>query len=138
MNIRFLDPRLAERPYGPLLRAGMSLATALEAPRRRAHYEGVEDLSALAASLLWAVTRAHALVDGNKRASIVLADDFLSLNGHRLEGSDDALYALAYDAAAGVGGEELVAGRIRACLVPGAPEAPFAARYPDVIARLAQ
>lgn len=134
----FLDPAAAERPYTPLLRAGSSLRSAIDAPRRRAHYEGVEDLAALAASLLWAVTRAHALVDGNKRASIVLADEFLDLNGHRLEGADDDLYQLAYDAAAGVGDEELVSGRIRACLAQGTAKAPFSARYPDVIARLAQ
>ena len=137
MNIRFLDPRVAESHYAPLLRAGARLCAASDAPRRRAHYEGEQDLACLAAALLWAVTRAHALVDGNKRASVVLADEFLALNGHHLAGAADTLYQLIYTAAAGRSNEAELAAGLRTCLAAGVPERPFAARYPDVIERLA-
>jgi prophage maintenance system killer protein len=39
----------------------------------------------LAAAILVAVTERHAQIDGNKRASIRLAEAFLAENGHRLE-----------------------------------------------------
>lgn len=136
--LRFLDPEQAARPYRKLLRPGCSLHGAIAAPVRLAHYERLEDPCKLAGSLLWAVTRAHALTDGNKRASIILADLFLRENGLRLEGEDDALYALAYDAAASSVSESTIRYRLSKLTVEGGHVDSFELRYPDVIHRLAQ
>lgn len=133
----FLDPQQVEEDYRRIAYPGKSLASAVEAARRRHHYEGEQDLAVLATSILWGVTRAHALLDGNKRASIVLADRFLNLNGCHLEGADDDLYDLAYDAADSQRADEKVAlERMRNLLVRGSVDTPFEDRYPDVIYRL--
>lgn len=133
----FLDPESASRPYAAMLRPGASLETAVERPRRLHAYGGESDLIVLAAGLLWGVTRAHALLDGNKRASIILADDMLSANGHHLAGSDDDLTEIALVAAAGTVDEQRVIEMMRPLVREGRPEEGFAARYPVVIERLA-
>jgi death-on-curing protein len=134
----FLNAEVELAPWVPLLRAGASLESALEAPRWAFTIEGERDPARLAAKLLWAVTRQHALLDGNKRASICLADRFLALNGLHLEGADDELYWTAYDAAAGAADFELTAKRLALLVSAGAPAEPFELRYPDVIDRLAR
>ena len=88
---RFLDAVEVDARYRDLLRGGESLEGPVLRPERRYRYEDVNDLAELAAALLVAVNRRHALVDGNKRASITLTDEFLALNGYRLEGDDQQL-----------------------------------------------
>lgn len=132
----FLPASAADR-YRSLLRSGATLDAALARPHQLHAYQGEEDPVALAGCLLWAVTRAHALIDGNKRASIVLADEMLAANGRHLEGHDDDLVALALDAAAGSISEQTLVERMRVLARPGQPPARFEDRYPDVIARLA-
>jgi prophage maintenance system killer protein len=132
--MRFLD-RSSVSPYAHSYRAGASLDGAIERPARLAHYTGASDLAVLAASLLVAVTRAHALVDGNKRASICLCDEFLALNDHHLEGSTDELARLGWDAP-GLSEEEVVE-RIRPLVAPGPPSASFGDRHPAVMSNLA-
>ena len=60
------------------------LESALARPANRHHYEGVEDVCALAATYLVALASNHAFIDGNKRAAFLAAGLFLRLNGRRL------------------------------------------------------
>ncbi|HEX8232863.1 MAG TPA: type II toxin-antitoxin system death-on-curing family toxin [Caulobacteraceae bacterium] len=75
------------------------LESALQRPINRYHYEGVEDLSALAATYGVAVAGNHPFLDGNKRAAFLCLALFLRLNGRRLTaGQVDAtrtMYAVA-------------------------------------------
>lgn len=135
--IMFLDPRAESAPYASALRAGASLEAAIERARTLHEYGGVDDLAQLAAAVMWSVTRTHALIDGNKRASVCLADRFLAINAHHLAGADDQLYDMVAACARGALDEATLAGRIRALWEPGAPGAPFELRYSDVMRRLA-
>jgi prophage maintenance system killer protein len=137
-EIRFLDPSEAERPYAELLLAGKSLQPAVASVGHAHHYEGVRDLAVLAGRLLHRVNDAHALVDGNKRASVSLTDRFLALNRHRLEGAEDELVELVWAVAAKGLDEREAVDRLRALIVQGAPGAVFEERYPGVMERLAQ
>lgn len=60
------------------------LASALERPKNRFHYENVIDLAELAASYAAAVSGNHPFVDGNKRAAFHAMTLFLRVNGLRL------------------------------------------------------
>jgi prophage maintenance system killer protein len=138
-KLRFLDPDEIDRRYANEVRGGESLAHTVERPRRLNHFEGVDDLVLLAAALLRAVNDKHALLDGNKRASIRLTDEFLGLNGHRLEGPPELLAEIGWVAGRhGYDSDELLAEVMRPLVVVGAPDAPFDERYPDVIADLAR
>ena len=134
---RFLDAVEVDARYSELLRGGESLEGAVLRPERRYRYEDVNDLAELAAALLVAVNRRHALVDGNKRASITLGDEFLALNGYRLDGDDQELAALVWEVAAGLDEAETLE-RLRPFVVAGAPAEPFPDRYPAVIEALAR
>lgn len=137
MELAFLNPEEAERPYAAALRAGETLQGAIDRPRRLAHYEGETALVTLAASLLWGVTRSHCLIDGNKRASLTLTEEFLALNGHRFSEDEDALFELAMAAAEASIDEEGVQRGLDVLVSVGAPERPLADRMPDLIRRLA-
>lgn len=133
----FLDPAQAEEAYREDLRPQSSLQGALDAPRRRNYYENERDIVALAGSLLWAVTRTHALIDGNKRASIMLCDDFLQINNFHLEGNEQELSSLVWAAAAESIQEADLVESLRDYIYPGKTVESFAARYPNVISALA-
>ncbi|MDG2530464.1 type II toxin-antitoxin system death-on-curing family toxin [Caulobacter endophyticus] len=60
------------------------LASALERPKNRFHYENVVDLVELAATYAAAVSGNHPFVDGNKRAAFHAMALFLRVNGLRL------------------------------------------------------
>lgn len=60
------------------------LASALERPKNRFHYEGVADIVELAATYAAAVSGIHPFVDGNKRAAFHAMALFLRVNGRRL------------------------------------------------------
>jgi len=60
------------------------LESALARPANRHHYEGVEDVCALAATYLVALASNHPFTDGNKRVAFLAAGLFLRLNGRRL------------------------------------------------------
>jgi death-on-curing protein len=60
------------------------LESALERPKNRFHYEGVDDIVELAATYAVAVSSDHPFVDGNKRAAFHAMTLFLRLNGLRL------------------------------------------------------
>ena len=93
------------------------LESALTRPPNRFHYEGVEDLSALAATYVCAISENHPFVDGNKRAAFLAAGLFLSKNGYSLQAEQaDAALVMFAVAAGRKGLEELtdwIGARIR-------------------------
>jgi death-on-curing protein len=114
---------------------GRPIEACLAAAANRAAY-GESDPVALAAAALWSVARSHPLNDGNKRASLSLADLVLAANGLRLEGVEEDLVQLSARAAAGTVDEAWVRSEVAMLAVTGAPASSFAARYPEVIRRL--
>ena len=73
------------------------LGSALERPRNRFYYEGVDDPAELAATYAASISANHPFVDGNKRAAFLAAGLFLQKNGLLLDASqvDAALTMLA-------------------------------------------
>lgn len=134
--IVFLDEEVIA-PYAPALRPGASLSHALAAVRSLHDWGGERDLVALAARLLVRVNAAHALIDGNKRAAVALCDTFLAANGAHLEGAPGDLALLCWDVAAGRVRDPEAPARLAPFVASGAPPAPFAARYPQVMEDLA-
>ena len=82
-----LDQR---REHGglPGVRDENALESALARPRQTWHYEPDLDLATLAAAYAFALTKAHAFNDGNKRIAFLTAVIFLGLNGKDLEASE--------------------------------------------------
>ena len=121
-ELRFLDPDEVDTRYASEVRGGETLAATVERPQRLHHYEGEQDIVVLAAALLRAVNDRHALLDGNKRASIRLTDEFLGINGHRLEGPVELLCDIGWTAGRhGYANDAELAGILRPLVVPGYP-----------------
>lgn len=89
---RFIDPAVIYAAQGKMLaqhggsrgiRDAGALISALDRPRNLAAY-GDPDLSDLAASYAFGVAKAHAFVDGNKRAAWVAMRLFIRDNGRDL------------------------------------------------------
>lgn len=77
------------------------LESALERPKNRFYYEGVEDVFELAATYCAGISGNHPFVDGNKRAAYESLGLFLLLNGYLLEISWEEAAAAIYTLAAG-------------------------------------
>jgi death-on-curing protein len=77
------------------------LDSALDRPRNRHHYEGTEDLAALAATYAVAISSNHPFVDGNKRAAFMAALLFLRVNGKRITASQVDATRVMFEVAAG-------------------------------------
>jgi death-on-curing protein len=60
------------------------LESALARPRNLFRHEGTADVVVLAAAYVFALTKAAAFVDGNKRIALIAAGAFLHLNGWRI------------------------------------------------------
>lgn len=60
------------------------LASALERPKNRYHYEGVEDVCELAATYAVGIAKNHPFADGNKRSAFIAMATFLLINGRPL------------------------------------------------------
>jgi prophage maintenance system killer protein len=139
MTVRFLDPDDVDRQYAAELRGGESLGNTVSKPRWVQLMEEESDLVVLAAALLRAVNDRHALIDGNTRASMRLTDEFLALNGYRLDGPPVVLTEIGWTAGAnGYETDAVLAEVLRPLVVKGAPEVPFDERFPEVIAELAR
>jgi len=69
------------------------LASALERPRNRFHYEPTSDLPSLAASYGLGIAKNHPFVDGNKRVAFQAMYLFLGLNGLRIDASEEEVVA---------------------------------------------
>jgi death-on-curing protein len=67
------------------------------------------DLPAKAGALAHAIVRGHPFSDGNKRVAVAALDLMLTMNGAALRADNDAVYAMAMAAAAGLGREEVIA-----------------------------
>lgn len=83
------DDQLAR--YGGL--AGVKddnlIHSALAAPQQYLHYEGIDDVLALAIRLCFALAKNHGFVDGNKRTATAAMIEFLAINGYLLIMPDD-------------------------------------------------
>jgi death-on-curing protein len=79
------------------LRDGGLLTSALQRPKNRHFYDGVDDIPELAATYAVAISGNHPFADGNKRAAFQSMTLFLRRNGYRLIASqpDAALTILA-------------------------------------------
>lgn len=70
------------------LRSMDLLAGACERPKNHWHYDGVQDVVTLGATLLFGVARNHPFLQGNKRSAYMAMIGFLGANGYRFEISD--------------------------------------------------
>jgi death-on-curing protein len=108
--IRVLHERSLALHGGPSgIRDEGLLESALERPRNRFHYDGVEDVIELAATYAVAVSSNHPFVDGNKRAAFHAMTLFLRINDKRLIADQaDAARTIFRLAAGEIGLPELV------------------------------
>ena len=81
------DEQLAEHGGGAGLRDEGLLESALSRPRNLFSYENA-DVPRLAAAYAYGICKNHPFVDGNKRASLVVAELFLAMNGVGLDATD--------------------------------------------------
>lgn len=81
------DEQVAEHGGGAGLRDQGLLESALSRPRNIFAYENVS-LAQLAAAFAYGICKNHPFVDGNKRTSLVVAELFLAINGHKLQATD--------------------------------------------------
>lgn len=65
------------------------LESALDRPKNTWHYKGKSTLFELAASLGVGIAKNHPFMDGNKRTSFLLMYVFLSINGFKIETSEN-------------------------------------------------
>jgi death on curing protein len=66
-----------------------------------AYNDPTPPLAALAAAYAFGIARNHPFIDGNKRTAAVVCETFLELNGLSINASDDELYPVFLDLAAG-------------------------------------
>ncbi len=91
-----------------LLRDKGLLESALTRPRNRFLYDGVDDVTELAATLLIGVGRNHPFMQGNKRTAFATAVMFLRLNGYRLLAEEDSdSLGRVIEGCIRIGGEDL-------------------------------
>ena len=95
------DRSLSEFGGPPGVRDRGLLESALQRPINRFHYEGLNNLPALAATYAAAVSANHPFVDGNKRAAFHAMTLFLRANGLRLNADTGEASAAIYALAAG-------------------------------------
>ncbi|MEO9119892.1 MAG: type II toxin-antitoxin system death-on-curing family toxin [Solirubrobacteraceae bacterium] len=96
--------QVAERTLGgeaPVRDHGL-LQSALARPQASAFgSDAYPALEEKAAALLHSLARNHALVDGNKRLALAATIAFLGINGRRLTLTNDEVYRLVMEVAAG-------------------------------------
>ena len=97
--------QLAEHGGSPGVRDAGALKSAMARPRNLALYE-TPDAAQLAAAYAFGIARNHPFVDGNKRTAAVVAETFLTLNGHPLTATDAELVVAILALAAGELSEE--------------------------------
>lgn len=90
--IRFPDGQEVDARYRMETRPGsVGVSQGIVAAMNYHYYSRVDDLASLAAIIMNSINRDHSLIDGNKRASVIVADDFLRLNGSQLMAPDELL-----------------------------------------------
>lgn len=110
--------QLAEHGGAEGVRDAGALESAMMRPRNLAEY-GEPDIAALAAAYAFGIARNHPFVDGNKRTSAVVAETFLTLNGHGLAATDAELVVAILALAAGELAEDELADWFRLHLAAG-------------------
>lgn len=104
---------LAEHGGSEGLRDGGLLESALARARNLYLYEGITDITRLAAAYGFGIARNHPFVDGNKRAAFLSVGLFLSRNGYSLEADKVDATQTMFRAASGDLTEEELAAWIR-------------------------
>ena len=84
--INLAEVTASREPHGFL--DATKLDGALHRPQTHFHYAKEEDVVALAATLLFAIARSHAFIQGNKRTGFTAFQVFLEMNGYAFEGPD--------------------------------------------------
>lgn len=69
------------------------LEAAVHRPWHKCMYGGEQDLTVLAAEYIYAIGKAHAFSDGNKRVAFLAAKAFLELNYLRLTEPEEGFFA---------------------------------------------
>ncbi len=82
-RLNLLIVTLSGEPHGVL--KPHELRSAPSRTRQLFHYDGVEDLAALAVRLMMAIVWAHPFEQGNKRTGFAAAEIFLDANGWLLD-----------------------------------------------------
>jgi len=103
------NEQMAEHGGGSGLRDGGLLQSALFRPLNRAHYDDI-NIPVFAASYGYGLINNHPFVDGNKRTALVVAELFLTLNGHQLYASDEDCFDIFMALAGGLVREQQFAG----------------------------
>lgn len=89
-----------------------ALESALVAAENRYHYENA-DVAGCAAAYAYHLSKAHAFVDGNKRAAAAATLAFIIANDGDVDASDDELYELFIGIASGRIGRDQAESRLR-------------------------
>ncbi|MBX3476004.1 MAG: type II toxin-antitoxin system death-on-curing family toxin [Brevundimonas sp.] len=90
------------------------LESALERPKNRYHYEGVEDVCELAATYAVGIAKNHPFADGNKRSAFIAMATFLLINARPLVADQTDATTTMLAVAAGEMEEPALAAWIRA------------------------
>ncbi len=112
MIVAIHDEQLAIHGGLPGIRDAGMLESALDRPRNKWAYEGVE-LPELAAAYAFGIARNHPFVDGNKRTSLLALYTFLGVNGVDFIVAEEMAAAMILSLAAGEVSEESLARWIR-------------------------
>jgi death-on-curing protein len=102
------DEQLAEHGGQPGVRDRGLLESAMARPQNQFAY-GEHSIARMAASYAFGISRNHPFLDGNKRASLVVAELFLELNGLELTATDAQCVTTFLQLAAGELSEEQLA-----------------------------
>lgn len=105
--------QLREHGGLPGIRDGNALEAALARPRQKWHYAPESDLATLAAAYAYALAKAHAFSDGNKRIAFLTAVTFLGMNGKDLDATEEQVVQVMVALAAGLLTEDEMATWIR-------------------------
>lgn len=95
------DETLAIDGGVPGIRDRGLLESALERPKNRFYYEGVDDLCELAATYGVAIAKNHPFADGNKRSAFIALATFLFINRRPLMADQSEATMTILDVAGG-------------------------------------
>ena len=94
--------QLAEHGGGTGIRDEGLLESALTSPKNAYYFSnGFSSIHSLAAIYAHAIAKNHPFVDGNKRVAFVVCMLFLKLNHYKVVASQETLYAIFWELAAG-------------------------------------
>lgn len=110
--------QISEHGGSPGIRDEGMLESALARAQQKWHYDRNTDFANLAAAYAFGIAKNHPFVDGNKRAALIAAYVFLSLNDLDLEAPEPEAVALILGTADGSISEEELAAWIRSHLIP--------------------